>query len=211
VRGSLRARFALLAGALVLAVATLVALGGYLTMRHALLSRAERAARDQARQLAATVDTPSAQGASANANQVDIADPALTHELAPPGFIVEVTGPMGAPIQASATGIHGAPARVPAGFVADCLRTGGGHAQLSRPPLALACERVGSNARPIGTVSVGAPLADVLASLATLRDALAVGVLGGCAAGGRPRAAACAPCDTTNRPDRPDRRDDPLG
>jgi signal transduction histidine kinase len=176
VRSSLRARFALLAGALVLAVGSLVALGGYLTMRHALLSRAEREARDQAGQLAATVDTS---GASARTNQVDITDPSLTHELPAPGFIVEVTGPTGAPIQSSATGVHGAQARPPVGFVADCLRTGGGHARLSRPPLALACERVGSRARPAGTVSVGAPLANVLSSLATLRNALLVGVLGG--------------------------------
>lgn len=178
-RSSLRARFALLAGALVLGVAALVALGGYLTMRHALLSRAEREAQDQATQLAATIDTSSAPGASARANQVDITDPSLTHELPAPGFVVEVTGPTGAPIQASATGIHGAALRFPGRLVQDCLRAGDGHARLSRPPLALACERIGSNARPVGTVSVGAPLANVLSSLATLRNSLVVGVLGG--------------------------------
>ncbi len=177
--GSLRARFALLAAALVLAVATLVALGGYFTMRHALLSRVEREARTQARQLAAAVDTSSGPDASGNANRVDITDPALTHQLPGPGWTVEVSGPTGAPIQASATAAHHGVPPLPTDFVANCLRTGGGHAQLSHPPLALACERVGSNARGAGAVTVAAPLADVLSSLATLRNALVVGVLGG--------------------------------
>jgi hypothetical protein len=118
VRSSLRARFALLAGALVLAVATLVALGGYLTMRHALLVRAEHEANNLAGQLAAMVETSSSQGTSANANLVDIRDPALTQQLLAPGYTVEVSGPSGEPIQSSATRAGSSRPRLPAGFVA---------------------------------------------------------------------------------------------
>jgi signal transduction histidine kinase len=178
-RSSLRVRFALLAGALVLVVATLVALGGYLAMRHALLGRAEREARNQARQLAAMVETTPVQGAAGNANLVDISDRALTQQLLAPGYIVEVSGPNGALIQASRTRSYAGPIRLPVGFVGDCLTTGGRKARLSAPPMALACERIGSRARPTGAVSVGVPLADPLGSLATLRNALVVGVLGG--------------------------------
>ncbi len=178
-RSSLRTRFALLAAGLVLVVGTVVALGGYLAMHHALLGRADREARNQARQIAAMVETAPAQGAAANANLVDIRDPSLTHQLLAPGYIIEINGGNGAPIQTSAGRAHHGPIRLPGGFVSDCLTTGGGRARLSAPALALACERIGSPAHPIGAVSVGVPLADSLGALATLRTALVVGVLGG--------------------------------
>ena len=180
-RTSLRGRFALLAGALVLTVAALVALTGYLTMRHAMLARAEQEARNQAKQLAAMVDPAPPQTASANGNQVDISDPALTHQLPGGDFTVAVMGPTGRLVQASATGARGrgSQMRLPAGFVSGCVRSGFGQTHLAVPALAVACERIGSSAAPIGAVSVGAPLADVLASLATLRNALIIGILGG--------------------------------
>ena len=178
-RSSLRARFALLAGALVLAVATLVALGGYLTMRHALLVRAEREGSNLAGQLAAMVETSRSQGASGNANLVDIRDPALTQQLLAPGYTVEVSGPSGEPIQSSATRAGSSRPRLPVGFIADCLRAGGGYARLTGPALALACQRIGSDVQPVGAVSVAVPLASSLGSLATLRTALVVGVLAG--------------------------------
>ncbi len=178
-RSALRTRFALLAAGLVLVVGSAVALGGYLAMRHALLGRANREARNQARQLAAMVETSPAQGEAANANLVDIRDPALTQQLLAPGYVVEVNAPNGAPIQTSAARASRAPVRVPAGFVGDCLRTGAGRTSLSAPALALACQRIGSRAHAIGAVSVGVPLADSLGPLATLRTALVVGVLSG--------------------------------
>jgi signal transduction histidine kinase len=178
-RGSLRARFAVLCAALVLVVATLVALGGYLAMRDALLGRAAREARNQAGQLAAMVETSPAQGAAANANLVDIRDPALTQQLLAPGYIVEVNGPGGALLQTSPLRLYRGRIRLPVRLVGGCLMTGSGHTGLSAPPLALACQRIGSRAHPVGAVSVGVPLADSLGALATLRTALVVGVLGG--------------------------------
>jgi signal transduction histidine kinase len=178
-RSSLRARFALLAAGLVLVVAAMVALGGYLTMRHGLLERAEREARNQAAQIAAMVETSPAQSAQANANLVDIRDPALTQQRLGHGYIVVVSGPAGAPIQTSPSSVYRAGLRLPVGFVGNCLRVGDGYARLSTPALALACQRVGSHTRPLGAVSVGVPLADSLGLLATLRSALVVGVLAG--------------------------------
>ena len=179
---SLRARFALLAGLLVLAVASLVAVGGYLAMRASLLDRAARSAQGQARQLAALVDVPSGNGADSQSNRVDITDPTLTHELAFPGALIEVRRPDGALIQTA--GASRATVRLSPAFGARCLSVGRAATRLSQPPFALACERVGSPSAPTGTVSVGAPLRDVLASLGTLRTALMLGVLGGAAVAG---------------------------
>jgi signal transduction histidine kinase len=178
-RSSLRARFALLAAGLVLVMGAVVALGGYLAMRDALLGRAEREAGNQARALAAMVESSPAQAASANVNLVDIRDPALVQQLLAPGYIVEVNGANGALFHASAARGPRGPIRLPVGFVRNCLQTGGGRARLSAPDRALACERVGSRARLVGAVSVGVPLADSLGALATLRTALILGVLGG--------------------------------
>lgn len=189
---SLRARLALLAGLLVLAVASLAALGGYLAMRGSLLHRVARTAESQARQLAAIVDLPSPNGAEERAggvdvrtaqagnqgNRVDITDPTLTHELAMPGTLIEVDRPTGALIQAS-TITHSQPVRLPSFFMSRCLGKGHAATRLARPPLSLACERVGSRSAPTGMITVGAPLGDVLASLRTLRTALVVGILGG--------------------------------
>jgi signal transduction histidine kinase len=183
-RVSLRTRFALLAGSLVLAVAAFVALDGYLTMRHSLLSRAEREARDQARQLVALIDVPATTGEragvnQAGANQVDITDRTLTSTLSAPGFVIEVNRPNGSVIQASELVHHAQAPRLPAAFSARCLTAGSAQTRLTQPPLMLACQRVGTSTTPVGIVSVGAPLQDALASLAALRDALVLGVLGG--------------------------------
>ena len=175
---SLRTRFALLTGLLVFAVASLVALAGYLTMRASLLDRASRTAQGEARQLAALVDAPSSSGGDVQGNRVDITDSTLTHELAAPGALIEVRRPRGSLIQASAPR-HSAPPSLPTGFGARCLSAGRAKARLAKPPLALACQRVGSRGAPLGTISVGTPLADVLGSLRTLRTALVLGVLGG--------------------------------
>jgi signal transduction histidine kinase len=182
-RVSLRMRFALLAGSLVLAVAAIVALGGYLTMRHSLLSGARKEARDQARRLGALVDVPTAAGdragaSQANTNQVDISDRSLTAGLSPE-FVIEVNRPSGRLIQTSQLPRHARPPPLPAGFAARCASAGSAQARLTQPPLALGCERVGSRTAPVGTVTVGAPLGAALASLATLRNALVLGVLGG--------------------------------
>jgi two-component system OmpR family sensor kinase len=188
---SLRARFALVAAALVLVVASLAALGGYLAMRASLLDRTARTAQGQAQRLAALVDVPSSgpqePGGAANGqgtpssqqgNRVDITDPTLTHELALPGTSIQVERPTGKLIQA-ATPAHSGPIRPPSAFRARCLSSGRAATRLADPPLSVACQRVGSRAAPSGVITVGAPLGDVLASLRTLRTALLVGVLGG--------------------------------
>jgi two-component system OmpR family sensor kinase len=189
---SLRARFALITGALVLAVASLAALGGYLAMRASLMDRAARSAAVQARQLTALVDVPAsnggerpagqtdAQGAQAGnqANRVDITDPTLTHELATPGAVIEIARPNRTLIQArTPLGDHRPQLR--ASFTSRCLHAGRAATRLNVPPLSLACERVGTRAAPVATITVGASLSDALASLRTLRTALLIGVLGG--------------------------------
>jgi signal transduction histidine kinase len=176
---SLRVRFALLAAGLVLVVATLVALGGYVAMRHALLGRAEREARNQARQLAAMVESSPEQGAAANANLVNIHDPALVQQSLAPGYIVAVNGPNGALIRRSTTRNPHSRVTFPAGFVRACLTSGAAKMRLTAPPLSLACKRIGTRDHAVGALSVGAPLADALDSLATLRHALVLGVLAG--------------------------------
>jgi signal transduction histidine kinase len=176
---SLRVRFALLSAGLVLVVATLVALGGYAAMRHALLGRASREARNQATQFAAMVETSSGQGAAANANLVDIHDPALVQQQLAPGYAVQVSGPNGSPIHRSAMRNARHPVSFPAGFVGSCLTSGTQSTRLPTPPLALACQRIGTRSHPVGAISVGVPLADALGSLATLRNALILGVLAG--------------------------------
>jgi signal transduction histidine kinase len=172
VRLSLRVRFALLAGLLVLVVAALAAFAGYLAMRSSLYDRAARTAQGQARQLAALVDVNAANGAS---NQVDITDRTLTHELALPGTLIEVARPNGTLIQASGR----QPPQLAGSFTSRCLSTGHGTAELSTPPFSLSCQRVGPGSAPVGLITVGAPLNDALASLSTLRTALLIGVLGG--------------------------------
>jgi signal transduction histidine kinase len=183
---SLRARFAVLAGVLVLVVASLAALAGYLAMRSSLLHRAARTAQTQALQLAGLVDAngggeaagggvgqlgqPNNQG-----TQVNISDPQLTGELALPGTLIEVRRRDGTLIQASTR----TPPSLPAAFLTRCRQAGHSQTGIGRPPLALACERAGTSAGPGGLITVGAPLADALASLRTLRTALAFGVLGG--------------------------------
>lgn len=188
-RLSLRARFALMAGLLVLAVASLAGLVAYLAMRNSLLERNARAAAGQARELATLVDVSSTSGAAEPAsghaspsgqggNRVDISDPTLTHELALPGTVVEVLRPDGKLVQASVHP-HAGLLRPPASYLARCRSIGTAQTRIGTPPLSLACALVGSPASPIATITVGAPLGDALASLRTLRTALLIGVLGG--------------------------------
>jgi two-component system sensor histidine kinase MprB len=170
---SLRARFAAAAALLVLAVASLVAVGGYLAMRASLFDRVARTADAEARQLAALADTSSLQG-----NRVDINDPTLTHELAIPGTLIEVARRDATLIQASAPP-GSRPPQLPGPFTSRCLVAGHAAMRLSSPALSLACKRVGPGSAPVGTITVGAPMRDVLGSLGTLRTALLAGVLGG--------------------------------
>jgi signal transduction histidine kinase len=169
-RLGIRARFALLTAALVLAIATLVGAGGYLTLRHTLLSQAQREATDQARQLVALVDVGDEGGS--NGNQVDLGDPSLTGGFTRGGVLVTVARPDGSRIQAS----PGAPP-LPAGLGRSCLRPGETRSRTAQ--FALACARVGTASRPVALVVVGAPLRDARHALAGLARALAVGVLAG--------------------------------
>ena len=66
-----------------------------------------------------------------------------------------------------------------AGLRRACLASGRAQARRSSPPLAVACERVGAARAPVGAILVGVPLSSSLASLASLRRALILGVLGG--------------------------------
>jgi two-component system sensor histidine kinase MprB len=170
---TLRARFALLAGLLVLVVASMVAMAGYATMRSSLLHRAARSADSQARRLAQLVDSPS-QPADAHSNQVDITDQALTHGLGDAGTMIEVHRPSGGLIQASEL-----PMPLPASLLNRCTSVGHAATRVDRPALSVACQRIGTAGSPSGSVSVGTHLDDVFASLGTLRTALVLGVVGG--------------------------------
>jgi signal transduction histidine kinase len=165
----IRARFALLTAALVLAISALVGVGGYVTLRHALYSRAQREANDQARQLAALVDVGREGGGQGN--QVDPSDPSLVHGFTGARLLVSVLRPDGARIQAA----PGAPS-LPEGLRATCARAGSaertGH-------LALACARVGPARHPAALMVVGAPLGDARDALAQLARALVLGVAAG--------------------------------
>ena len=99
-RLGIRARFALLTAALVLAIAALVGTGGYLTLRHLLFTRAQGEAADQARQLVALIDVGGEGGGSAQANQVDLRDPSLTGGFTRGRLLVTIVRPDGALIQA---------------------------------------------------------------------------------------------------------------
>ena len=94
-RLGIRARFALLTAVLVLVISALVGAGGYLTLRHALLSRAQREADGQARQLVALVDVGGEGGDRQQANQVDVNDPSLTGGFTRAGLLVSVLRPDG--------------------------------------------------------------------------------------------------------------------
>lgn len=171
----LRARFALLAAALVLLVASLVGVAGYLTLRHSLLARAAGTARIEAARLVGLI------GASANGqgDSLDITDRSLTGQLSTPGLRVEIDRPSSAIVQS--TGRQG-PHRVvalSAGLRRQCLTLGAVEARTAHPPQQIACKRVGPRHAPLGTVAVAVPLSDAFGSLAALRRSLLLGVLGG--------------------------------
>ncbi len=168
----LRVRFALLAAALVLLVASLVGLVGYLTLRSSLVSHATNEARTEAARLVGLVDV----GGAAAGQSVDLTDSSLTHQLSTPGLQVTVARPNGSVVQSTS---RAGQAAVSAELTGRCLAAGRAQARLSHPPLAVACERIGSGQSPLGTITAGVPLADSLASLAALRRALLLGVLGG--------------------------------
>jgi hypothetical protein len=115
----LRARFALLAGALVVVVASLMGAGGYLALRAALLAREAREALDQAEQLAALVDVPGRHATSGQANQVDLTDGSLTDGFTRGGLRAAITRGDGRLVQASPGAIS-----PPAGMRERCLRAG---------------------------------------------------------------------------------------
>jgi two-component system, OmpR family, sensor kinase len=169
----IRARFTLATALLVLVIAALVGAGGYLALRQSLLSRAQREAADQARQLAGLVDV-GAEGGGRQGNQVDLGDPSLTGGFARGGALVDITRPDGTRIQASP-----AAPRLPPAARQGCLRTGSARARIDQPPFALACARVGPARRPAALISVAAPLDDARRALAELAQALAIGVAAG--------------------------------
>jgi two-component system OmpR family sensor kinase len=169
-RLGIRARFALLTAALVLAIAALVGAGGYLALRHSLLTRAQGEADDQARQLVALVDVGREGGGQDN--QVDLTDPSLTRGFARGGLLVSVVRPDGSRIQAS-SGARPLPRTV----WQSCAQAGRADARTAQ--LALACERVGPARRPAALIAVGAPLGDARHALARLAQALTIGVVAG--------------------------------
>ena len=172
-RLSLRARLALMSGALVVLVGTLVAFGGYLALRDSLLGQAKAQARDQARQLAALVDVAGS-GGEQQGNLVDIGDPTLSHAFARSGLLVRIVRPDGKTVQAGRGG--GALSAAPS-FLARCTAAGGAETRRGgRAPVALSCRRIGTVAKPAGMVLVGAPLRNAYASLSRLRGALGIGL-----------------------------------
>jgi two-component system OmpR family sensor kinase len=172
-----RARFAVLSALLVLAVGSLVALAGYVTLRHSLLSQAEQQARDQARQLAELVEVPGVQPTAGQPqNLVDLTDPSLSHDFVRGGLVVRVVRRDGRTVQGSpGAGLIGVTQAARRG----CLEAGAGAWRDDAPALAVACRRVGPRAAAAGMVVVGAPLAAALTSLERLRTALILGLAGG--------------------------------
>jgi two-component system OmpR family sensor kinase len=168
---TIRGRFALQSALLVLAVGSLVALGGYVTLRSTLLGQAAQRARDQARQLAALVEVPCTPPADRPENLVDLNDPSLTGDFVRNGLLVQVLRPDGGVVQAS-RGARQLPADP--GLRRRCVRTGDASGRRAR--LMISCRRVGTAAAPVGFVLVGAPLDAALTSLARLRNALGVGL-----------------------------------
>jgi two-component system OmpR family sensor kinase len=176
-RLTVRTRFALLSAALVFLVAASVGLVGYLTLRHSLISRAAHTARIEAARLAGMIDS----SGNAEGNSVDITELALTRQFTGPGLRVEIDRPNGAIIQATQAGGHRGVVALPASTRARCLSTGAAEVSAQSPAAQIVCRRVGSGRAPLGTVAVAAPLESALDSLATLRNALLLGVLGGTA------------------------------
>jgi two-component system, OmpR family, sensor kinase len=180
-RLSLRARFALACGALVLVVASAVALAGYLALRRSLVAQEHRVVAEQADQLVRMIDGGGgAENGSAEpsggqeGNYVDLRDPSLTGQLVHAGLNVVVLGPGGQAIQTSP--------RTPPGLLtqtllASCRRTGSARATSTAAPATIACRRVGGERRPAGFIVAAKPLAEMSHTLRTTRRALAAGVL----------------------------------
>lgn len=171
----LRARFALLAAGLVLLVASLVGVVGYLTLRHSLLARAAGTARTEAVRLVGLIGTSTDQ----QGDSLDITDRSLTGQLSTPGLRVEVDRPSGAIIQTTGASRYQRVVLLSPLLRTRCLAAGSAQARTPNPPQEVACERVGPRQAPLGSVAVAVPLKDALSSLDTLRRSLLLGVLGG--------------------------------
>jgi two-component system OmpR family sensor kinase len=174
---SLRARFALAAGLLVLLVATAVAVAGYVSLDRSLIGRARRAAADQAVQLGRLIDTGRVEETGGQqGNYVELTDRSLTGQLVRPGLWVVIGSSSGAELHRS----PGAPAGLLApGVLQRCRRNGSASAARSPPGAVLGCRRIGSARAPVGFVVAAMPLADTRHTLAGARRALVAGVLVG--------------------------------
>jgi signal transduction histidine kinase len=174
----LRARFALLAAALVLLVASVVGAVGYLTLRHSLLTHAAHTAQAEAARLVGVIGGSS----DAQGNNLDITDAALTSQLSTPGLRVEIDRPNGTLIQSTRTrGRARTRVALTASARQRCLSRGRLLERVAHPAAQVACERVGPAMAPLGMVSVAAPLQDSLESLSTLGNSMLIAVLGGSA------------------------------
>ena len=171
----LRARFALLVAMLVLLVASLVGLVGYLTLRHSLLARAANTARTETARLVGLIGTSS----DAQGDSLDITDQSLTGQLSTPGLRVEVDRPSGAIVQSTGARHHQRVVLLSPLLGRQCLVAGAAEARIPSPPQEVACARVGFRRAPLGSVAVAVPLNDALSSLDTLRRSLLLAVLGG--------------------------------
>ncbi|HEY2439266.1 MAG TPA: ATP-binding protein [Solirubrobacteraceae bacterium] len=174
----LRTRFALLAASLVLLVASVVGVVGYLTLRHSVLAHAARTAQTEAARLVGLIGSSS----DAQGDSLDITDSALTSQLSTPGLRVEVDRASGRLIQSTRTHSR-ARTRVtlPPAFRRRCLTHGSALERQASPAAQVACRRVGPAAAPLGTVAVAAPLQDSLESLSALGNAVLIAVVGGTA------------------------------
>jgi signal transduction histidine kinase len=174
----LRTRFALLAASLVLLVASVVGLVGYLTLRHSLLTHAARTAQTEAARLVGLIGSNS----DAQGDSLDITDSALTSQLTTPGLRVEIDRATGRLIQSTRTHSR-ARTRVALSpsFRRRCLAHGSALERQANPAAQVACRRVGPAGAPLGTVAVAAPLQDSLDSLSALGNSVLLAVVGGTA------------------------------
>jgi signal transduction histidine kinase len=167
---SVRARFALACGALVLLVAAAVAAAGYYTLRGSLLDQARRSVGEQA---ASVVRVVSGGGSADEGNFVDLTDPAILRQFVRPGLWLVVLGPSSRIIQRT----PGAPRSLAtAALVARCRSSG---SATSIGDVVAACRRVGSGR---GFIVAARPLTGEQRTLSNARRAFLLGVLGGVAA-----------------------------
>lgn len=178
---SLRARFALACGLLVVVVAATVAAGGYLALRASLVREARRSADAMAAQLAGVVDTGGRERAvegrgAQQGNYVDLRDPSLVGQFVRPGLWVVVVGPDARVVRSS----FGAPGRLlSARLITECRNGGSAHARARHPDAVVGCRRVWTRRDPTGFIVAAVPLAGADRTLRAARHALIAGVLAG--------------------------------